>query len=104
MEFRPIFRVDITTHDGSTRSAGVDYPHGHHLDPMMDAEVEAKFRELASRKLPREKVDAALGALWGFDEALNADGIFEIVDIETGVRSSSISRHSGAGEAGTRNP
>jgi 2-methylcitrate dehydratase len=74
-------RVDITTHDGSTRSAGVDYPHGHHLDPMTDAEVEAKFRELASRKLPREKVDAALAALWGFDKAANADGVFEIVAV-----------------------
>ena len=44
--------VDITTRDGATRSTGVDYPHGHHLDPMSDAEVEAKFRELAGRKLP----------------------------------------------------
>jgi len=76
-------RVDITTRDGTTRSAGVDYPHGHHLDPMSDAEVEAKFRELASRKLPREKVDATLRALWGF-QASGADGIFEIVDIEAG--------------------
>ena len=74
-------RVDITTRDGETRSAGVDYPHGHHLDPMTDAEVEAKFRELASRKLPREKVDAALAALWGFDKAANADGVFEIVAV-----------------------
>jgi 2-methylcitrate dehydratase len=77
-------RVDITTHDGITRSAGVDYPHGHHLDPMSDQEVEAKFRDLASRKLPRERVDTALTALWGFDEAPQADGIFEIVDIEAG--------------------
>ena len=49
---------------------------------MSDDEVEAKFRELASRKLPPEKVDAALGALWGFDKASGADRIFEIVDIE----------------------
>ena len=51
---------------------------------MSDAEVVAKFRELALRKLPREKVDAALRALWGFDKASGADEIFEIFDIEAG--------------------
>ena len=77
-------RVDITTRDGATRSAGVDYPHGHHLDPMSDQEVEAKFRHLAARKLAVHKVDAALTALWDFDKAPCADKIFEIVDIEAG--------------------
>jgi 2-methylcitrate dehydratase len=77
-------RVDITTRDGATHSAGVDYPHGHHLDPMSDAEVEAKFRGLAARKLATEKVDALLAALWEFDKTASADGIFEIVDIEAG--------------------
>ena len=58
--------------------------HGAHLDPMTDAEVEAKFRELASRKLPQNEVEALLAALWRFDEAANADKVFEIVDIEAG--------------------
>jgi 2-methylcitrate dehydratase len=77
-------RVDITTADGATRSASVDYPHGHHLDPVSDAEVEAKFRELAGRKLPREKVEALLATLWGFDKAANADAVFALADIEAG--------------------
>jgi 2-methylcitrate dehydratase len=74
-------RVDIAMRDGRTLSAAVDYPHGHHLDPMSDAEVDAKFRELASRKLPKDKVEALLAALWRFDESANADGVFEIVTI-----------------------
>jgi 2-methylcitrate dehydratase len=74
-------RVDIAMRDGRTLSAAVDYPHGHHLDPMSDAEVEAKFRELASRKLSREKVEALLAALWRFDDAANADGLFDIVTV-----------------------
>lgn len=77
-------RVDIATRDGAARTAGVDYPHGHHLDPMTDEEVEAKFRDLARRKLASEKVDAAAAALWDFDEAQGADEIFEIVNIEAG--------------------
>ena len=77
-------RVDIATLDGRRLSAGVDYPHGHHLDPMSDMEVASKFRDLATRKLAIEKVDAALAALWDFDQAPGADTIFELVDIETG--------------------
>jgi 2-methylcitrate dehydratase len=77
-------RVDITTRDGVTRGAGVDYPHGHHLDPMTDREVEAKFRDLASRKLAGDRVEAALAALWGFDKAASADEILDIVNIEAG--------------------
>jgi 2-methylcitrate dehydratase len=72
-------RVEIAMRDGRTLSAAVDYPHGHHLDPMSDREVEAKFRDLASRKLPKDKTEALLAALWRFDEAANADGVFEMV-------------------------
>jgi 2-methylcitrate dehydratase len=79
-------RVEMTTNNGATVSAGVDYPHGHHLDPMSDAEVEAKFRDLASRKLSPAKVDAALAALWAFDQAASADAIFAAVRIETDHR------------------
>ncbi len=76
-------RVDITSSDGTVRSAGVDYPHGHHLDPMSDQEVEAKFRQLAARKLSAERLEAALTAFWNFDQARSADEIFQIVDIES---------------------
>ncbi len=77
-------RVDITTRDGVTRSAGVDYPRGHHLDPMTDREVETKFRDLASRKLAADKVEAALAAMWEFDKAASAEGLFDTVNIEAG--------------------
>jgi len=82
--------VDIATRDGMTRTAGVDYPHGHHLDPMTDAEVAAKFCDLAGRKLAKEEVDAALTVLWDFDEAQDADEIFEIVNVEAGRASRSL--------------
>jgi 2-methylcitrate dehydratase len=72
-------RVEMATRDGATVIAGVDYPHGHHLDPMSDGEVEAKFRDLASRKLAPAKVDAALATLWAFDKATSADAIFDAV-------------------------
>jgi 2-methylcitrate dehydratase len=75
-------RVDITMRDGTQRSAGVDYPHGHHLDPMTDAEIEAKFFDLASRKLDAGRVNAALRTLWEFDKAASADTAFAAFAIE----------------------
>jgi 2-methylcitrate dehydratase len=75
-------RIDLTLRDGSRRSAGVDYPHGHHLDPMSDAEVEAKFRELASRKLNKERVEAALITLWDFEKLWSPDALFPALEIK----------------------
>jgi 2-methylcitrate dehydratase len=75
-------RVDIAMRDGTQRSAGVDYPHGHHLDPMTDAEMEAKFFELASRKLDASRVNTALRTLWQFDQAATVDAAFAALDIE----------------------
>ena len=52
-------RVEITLTDGATRSAGLDYPHGHHDDPMTDDEVRRKFSDLAGRKLTPARVARA---------------------------------------------
>lgn len=62
-------RVEITTADGRIHSAGLRYPRGHHADPMSDAELEAKFRSLAGRRLPPEALDRALEALWNAERA-----------------------------------
>jgi len=77
-------RVEITLRDGTRRSASLDYPRGHHLDPMSDTEVEAKFRELASPRLGAERAERALAALWRFDKAAGAEEIFDCVEMETG--------------------
>ncbi len=75
-------RVEITTRNGAVRSASLDYPHGHHLDPLTDHEVEDKFRELAARKLPGEAVEATLEALWNFETAPQADAVLDLFTVE----------------------
>jgi len=50
-------------------SERVDYPRGHARNPLTDAEVEAKFHNLASAVLSRERADLALRRLWELDEA-----------------------------------
>ena len=72
-------RIEITTKNGERKVATTDYPSGHCKNPMTDNEVNAKFRGLAQRALPQQRVDHALDALWKLDTATNLDAIFEAV-------------------------
>ena len=78
-------RIEIETIGGGRKIAAVDYPRGHVNNPMTDAEVDAKFRALASRVLPGSKIETALQLLWKFDEAAHLDAIFGTM--ESGARS-----------------
>ena len=49
---------------------------------MSDDEVNAKFRDLARRALPDERVSRALDALWQLDAAPDLDAIFKEVETE----------------------
>lgn len=62
-------RLEIATADGRVHAAGRQYPRGHHDDPMSDAEVADKFRDLAGRKLSPASVERALDVLWNADRA-----------------------------------
>ena len=68
--------VEIALADGSTRSASLDYPHGHHDDPLTDAEVRDKFATLAGRKLAAARVAAALDLIWDV-ERIRVDDLFD---------------------------
>ncbi len=72
-------RIEIRTRDGGRKVAEVDYPRGHHLNPMSDDEVNDKFRGVARRVLPRERAERALEALWRLDKAPSLDAIFDSV-------------------------
>ncbi len=72
-------RIEIKTKNGERKVAAVDYPRGHHLNPMSDDEVNAKFRGVAQRVLPKERADRALDALWKLDTATSLDALFDAV-------------------------
>jgi 2-methylcitrate dehydratase len=74
--------VDIRLANGEARSADVDYPHGHHLDPMSDNEVMAKFRDLAGRKLPPARIEQAIELVWNLDRAPGIAPIFDALVID----------------------
>ncbi len=64
------------------RSAAMNYPRGHHDDPMSDEEVNDKFRQLALRKLSPERVERALDRIWCLEASPSAGDIFELFRID----------------------
>jgi len=70
-------RVEITLADGTRRVAGCDVPHGHHDDPLTDAELCAKFAALAGRRLAPARVAHALDLIWNFDRCARIDDLFD---------------------------
>ena len=75
-------RMDMRVTGGRVKSAAMQYPRGHHDDPMSDEEVNAKFRLLALRKLPPERVERALDHIWAIDASPSAGEIFDLFKID----------------------
>ena len=75
-------RVEIELHDGTRRAAGLDFPHGHHDDPLTDAEVDDKFTMLAGRKLPPERTAQVLRLIRDFDHCARLDDLFDAVAVD----------------------
>ncbi len=72
-------RIELVTRSGERKIATTDYPRGHYENPMSDEEVGAKFRAMAKRALPAQKVEQALDALWRLDAAPDLNAIFDAV-------------------------
>jgi 2-methylcitrate dehydratase len=64
-----VSQIDVTTRSGQRFTERAEYPKGHARNPMTDADVETKFRELAGDVLGPARVSAALQALWRLEEA-----------------------------------
>jgi 2-methylcitrate dehydratase len=67
-------RVEITTTAGRRIVAETSHPKGHRRNPLTDAEVEQKFRGLASGA---RRCDRVLAEVWNLDKATTLDGLLE---------------------------
>jgi 2-methylcitrate dehydratase len=63
--------MEVTSTSGQHFTAETAYPKGHRQNPLSDAELEAKFRHLATGTLPEPQCRAALAQLWSLDQAPN---------------------------------
>ena len=74
--------LEVVTTSGAKHSARVAYHKGHYKNPLTDAEVEDKFRSLASEHLPGDRVDALLAHLWRIDETPDLAELFRLLRFE----------------------
>jgi 2-methylcitrate dehydratase len=70
-------RMEVTTTSGQRLVAETVYPKGHQRNPLQDAEVEAKFRQLSQGVLREAQCRAALAQLWSLEQAPNLQQLFD---------------------------
>jgi 2-methylcitrate dehydratase len=69
---------EIVLKSGQRKSIRVEYHRGHPKNPMTDAEMEEKFRSLARKHLPAERIDALLRQLWALETAPGVGPLIEM--------------------------
>jgi 2-methylcitrate dehydratase len=72
-------QIDVTTRSGQRYRERAEYPKGHANNPMTDADVEAKFRDLAEDVLGRARAAGALETLWRLDEVPRMGAVVDLL-------------------------
>jgi 2-methylcitrate dehydratase len=73
--------LEIVLKSGQRKAVRVDYHRGHWKNPMTDTEMEEKFRLLARRQLPPERVDNLLRQLWALEDMQKAGALVEMTRV-----------------------
>ena len=58
---------EITTKQGAKYSCRVDYPRGHHHNPVPDNELEGKYRSMASKFMGEEQVKKIVDIIYDLE-------------------------------------
>lgn len=69
--------MEVTTVSGRRIVAHTAYPKGHRHNPLQDADLETKFRQLADPLLTERQSRAALAHLWSLEQAPNLHALFD---------------------------
>ena len=72
---------DLLMNDGQTYSAEIAHFRGHHLNPMSDAEVAAKFRGLCAGLLTTDQTDELLARLWRLEDEADIGDLLRLTRI-----------------------
>ena len=75
-----VSEVEIRTRAGERFAGRAEYPKGHAKNPMTDADVVGKFRDLSADVLGPARTDAALDALW---KLWDVPGLGPVLDLFT---------------------
>lgn len=74
-------RLVVTLTDGTQRIKEVEFPRGHAMNPMTDAEVEAKFRRLAEPRLGKGRADRIAATCWELEKLTCPAELIELVAV-----------------------
>jgi 2-methylcitrate dehydratase len=72
-------RLTVKLADGRTLVKEVEFPRGHALNPMTDAEVERKFRTMVEPRYGKPKADRILAAGWDLEKLKTAGDLIALV-------------------------
>jgi 2-methylcitrate dehydratase len=72
---------EVVLKSGMQKSIRVEDHRGHPRNPMTDAEMEEKFRSLARKHLPAERIDALLRQLWTLEDLPQAGTLVEMTRV-----------------------
>jgi 2-methylcitrate dehydratase len=72
-------RIVVKLADGRTFTREVEFPRGHAMNPMSDAEVEAKFRAMVEPRYGKAKADRILAACWELETLKEAADLVRLV-------------------------
>ena len=75
-------RMTITLKSGEQKTAELSNPIGHHDRPMSDAQVIEKFRGLAGRKLPAERLQKILDRVWKIENDGAWPSLFDALQLD----------------------
>lgn len=73
--------LEIVLKSGQRKSVRVEYHRGHWKNPMTDDEMEEKFRLLARKHLPPERLDNLLRQLWALEDMPKAGSLVEMTRV-----------------------
>ena len=77
-----VTRIEIVTRSGERFAEMASYPKGHAKNPMSDADVESKFRDLSAGLLTAARADELLKSLWAVDQAKDIGEVLQQVRLE----------------------
>src|SRR5262249_13447609 len=71
--------VELTTRDGRRFTRRVDWAKGDRNNPMTQAELEAKFFELATTRLPRECAERLMALVYDLENVADVSALAELL-------------------------
>ena len=66
-ELANLCELEVVLKSGARKTVRVEYHRGHFKNPTTDAEMEEKFRLMAQKHLPADRVDGLLHIVWNVE-------------------------------------